>query len=526
MQALQHMGGVCPGLSGPESRQDIRPCTFLTLFSREQIVIPLFQRAYCWGAGSTKHFTSHADAGREVRLVEAWWKDVVKASVVRPHSVGRIVFTRDHGDSQADARPVLCIDGQQRCTTNFLLLAALRDAALHLLREDPEHSSGHQLVSILNRMLYVDPSAAEAWVASAASDGDVEGCLQALQDSGRANFMRLLPSCVDRKHYYECTLGGLLQEAQPSWAGPCELAKESHQGQAKLGFDRLAATALESRKSIEGKLTLLQHLAENALKGMQLMYVEVLNKINQAALFLWMQDSSLMNVMFNPHPGIHLRGVDMVRNFVLSSYMHLSLSEQEQHYSELWLEPLELQCSNVEQMEAVLERFVEVRTGLPLMQTETGSVGKPASERERRAPRLPPSVMERPAKQHGGAKRTRHVCATEAGIYGAANLFAAKLPKEVARLKGGMLYARFRSIAEDIEIRLRSAEMGAPMNTSAAPSNVPMRDVFGNIISDMVATSVPVADPEEEQRQRALARQAHGQLLQEMAVFMEQMASE
>ena len=39
----------CPGLSGPESRQDICRQTFGDFFKRRRrVVIPIFQRRYCW----------------------------------------------------------------------------------------------------------------------------------------------------------------------------------------------------------------------------------------------------------------------------------------------------------------------------------------------------------------------------------------------------------------------------------------------------------------------------------------------
>merc|ERR1711865_637381 len=125
----------------------------------------------------------------------------------------------------------------------------------------------------------------------------------------------------------------------------------------------------------------------------------------------------------------------------------------------------------------MLEAFVEDRTGLSLMDTQAGSVGKPhtnsfwseGSKRSRRAaPPLPPSA--RPSNQPAGGKRKRHICPTEEGIYAAANLFAAKLPKEVPRLKGGMLYARFRSISEEIENSLRVVPMGPPPGNASVAS--------------------------------------------------------
>merc|ERR1712196_88460 len=70
---LVHFSWQCPGLHGPDSKQDIRPMSFAALLTREQIVIPLFQRPYCWGATSSVHRTSHHDQGKECRLVEGWW---------------------------------------------------------------------------------------------------------------------------------------------------------------------------------------------------------------------------------------------------------------------------------------------------------------------------------------------------------------------------------------------------------------------------------------------------------------------
>lgn len=51
-----------------------------------------------------------------------------------------------------------------------------------------------------------------------------------------------------------------------------------------------------------------------------------------------MQEKTLMNVLFNPQPGLMFRGLDMVRNYILSTYMDLPVHRQEQAGSAL--EPL------------------------------------------------------------------------------------------------------------------------------------------------------------------------------------------
>jgi len=474
--------------------------------------------------------------------VEAWWKDAVRASKGRPHQVGKIIFTRDHGDTdEATGRgPVLCIDGQQRCTTSFLLLAALRDAALLLQRQNPGDTIGLDLIHNLNSLLYTDVEAAAAWVKNATASGAAPAALD-LQSTGPGSFMRLVPSWVDRKHFYESVLGGLLQEAQPEWV-PSETTVGSHQGQAKTGFDVLAAEAIAAHDSTENKLLLLRHMGENSMRGMALMYVEVLNEINMTALFLWMQDSSVMNIMFNPQPGIHMTGVDMVRNLVMSSYMDLPLSEQERHYFALWLEPLELRCAGVEHMEVLLEAFIESKTGIGLMETEDGGVGKPTLKAKRprtlKAPVLHPSISSiseecgssaasdagaKRLQERNGKKRKRHVCATEKAIYGAAQLFAAKLPKEVPRLKGGMLYARFRSLVEETEKSLRAAQMCPPLKT--APTlilSAPVVDAFGNPIfstAELHAQSGESVATGPNEEDLVVAQAAREQLLSGLVAF-------
>ena len=67
-------------------------------------------------------------------LVDGYWRDVACEGVAEssPHSVGKVILKPDR-----DRGAVLCLDGQQRCTANMLLLASIhQDAALRLLGQD------------------------------------------------------------------------------------------------------------------------------------------------------------------------------------------------------------------------------------------------------------------------------------------------------------------------------------------------------------------------------------------------------
>ena len=94
----------------------VEPRTFAALFTSNTLVVPLFQRAYCW----------------DERNVRQWWRDAMSERGDDIHSCGPCVFYRSTTHSRDDsAQPVLvCIDGQQRCTTMQLLIICLRDAAL------------------------------------------------------------------------------------------------------------------------------------------------------------------------------------------------------------------------------------------------------------------------------------------------------------------------------------------------------------------------------------------------------------
>ena len=61
VMSLEQMSYECPGLHGPGTRQDIFIQTFAQVLERyPKLIIPLFQRRYCW---TEKQF-------------EKWWNDV------------------------------------------------------------------------------------------------------------------------------------------------------------------------------------------------------------------------------------------------------------------------------------------------------------------------------------------------------------------------------------------------------------------------------------------------------------------
>ena len=88
-------------------------------------------------------------------------------------------------------------------------------------------------------------------------------------------------------------------------------------------------------RSRERKLSELADLAHLALEKMGLTLVEILNEINMAQVFLWLQEKSLFGqgaLLHNPTPGVDFSGADLIRNLILVSVMDQSLGYQAQFY--------------------------------------------------------------------------------------------------------------------------------------------------------------------------------------------------
>ena len=90
------MAYYCPGLHGPDCKQRIEPMTFEKyLQSTPRLVIPLFQRSFCWGKSGSTQTKKFGDTGVKTNLAEGWWRDVHRASSGKPHRVGKIMLYQD-----------------------------------------------------------------------------------------------------------------------------------------------------------------------------------------------------------------------------------------------------------------------------------------------------------------------------------------------------------------------------------------------------------------------------------------------
>lgn len=177
--------------------------------------IPIFQRRYCWGK-------------------EQWntlFGDVLAVvSADRRHQLGRLTCAVG-----SDGR-LLVVDGQQRCTTVSLLLAALRDAMLG------RGGIACAEAAALDAVLFPDAPAMEAWISSGIREG---GERRVIPEGEVLPFAALWPTYCDRASYYAAVLPPRAEaDAGGDWNRPME---------AKQYFlDKICSRSMEELVAIAG----------------------------------------------------------------------------------------------------------------------------------------------------------------------------------------------------------------------------------------------------------------------------------
>ena len=104
----------------------------------------------------------------------------------------------------------------------------------------------------------------------------------------------------------------------------------------------------------------LDQLATAVIDWLALTYIEILNEVNLAQIFVWFQEKTLIGaekMIYNPTPGLNFRASDLVRNLILASYMEKPLSEQELLYREHWFLPIESHLGP--RMDEMLKAFLD-----------------------------------------------------------------------------------------------------------------------------------------------------------------------
>jgi len=285
---LAQMSYRCPGLHGPGTNQDISRQTFAQVLEKyPKLIIPLFQRRYCW---------------TEIQF-ENWWNDVHHGE--RDHLVG-------HNCGKMRVKPnqngeLIVIDGQQRLTTTMIFLAALQNCM-----SDKNKVSKYIMNGKNYRLIpsYLD----------------------------RPAFYSILDN-VENKNHLDDNFENRKDDLSHQWKA-YEYFERKNKQLNNEEIDILFHNALH-------KMSVIIVIIVNEVNLGQIRDLEDWESLGQ--IYLWFQEKSLfgMGALLQSQygPGEFMTGADLVRNLVLTAVANEDLKDQEQFYYQYWLKPLEEKVS-------------------------------------------------------------------------------------------------------------------------------------------------------------------------------------
>jgi hypothetical protein len=311
---LVHGHGGCPGFTGGEARQSIRPRSFRQLLQddTDQIVIPLFQRKYCWlHEQGVKWFS---DLRQKVK--KNGWQGC--------HNTGKAIFKPI---VDGNRRTFVCVDGQQRITTTMILQISARDAATRL--DSP--LGVESIRNITSAILFV---------------------------SGTQSTWKLVPSLADR-HTYSQLISGTVTADDELTSAPNE-----HLLGMKQTFDTCIAESLAEAENDGDKVLMLLDILRQSVDEMYLVSIEIQNDPDLAQVFLWLQEKSLLGMgalLQNLAPGVEFHAADLVRNILFAPFMRkygLGSDHLMSEYKSLWLQPIELPAGSPQAVDALVDTLL------------------------------------------------------------------------------------------------------------------------------------------------------------------------
>jgi len=292
---LAHLSWCCPGLHGPGTKQDIKRQNFKELLSLKGRLIIPLIQ---------RRYCWHRD------LIDRWYRDCRRGSRdhLGSHNTGNLVIKWSEMD-----QGYILIDGQQRVTTTLLLLAAIRDEMKAEMKEEGISS----LLTDIQNFLFLKN-----------------------QDKD----MKLIVCYLDRESFDSIILGK--SDAQ----------QETYQTAAYRQFRDALKEDLRKRTD---KLELLNEIYHQCLEKMSVTRVEVINDIDMAQVFLWLQEKSLLSglMLVNTSPGEALGACDLVRNHLLSPILNKPMKEQDTFYINAWIKPFEERFANRDVFNEAIKRF-------------------------------------------------------------------------------------------------------------------------------------------------------------------------
>ena len=312
----------CPYLHGPNAaKANLLKHTFGTLFADRQVVLPIFQRRYCWTE----------------TIVEKYMSDAFKGGA---HSLEKLIFyvapqTNDSNNNMKKylKEPTLCcIDGQQRTTTTMLILISVRDLLSNSKIFPNNNSKADRLAKNIEKVLFIVKPKTNN------NNDMIRGC-------------RFIPTFLDRPTFFELIFGSTTTTTSTTTSTSTnsnnDNVSDDHILLRKQQIDQILLSRLSTIDDEDQKLTQLSVLCENLLASFQFFSYIIEDAKAGSAVYQWMQQPKMGDAIGNPHPGEPMAFVDLVRNYILSLVGSADHEWQENAYLNHWL-PMEQRHTRVE----------------------------------------------------------------------------------------------------------------------------------------------------------------------------------
>lgn len=263
-----------------------------------QFIIPFFQRGYVWQQKEWKQLFDDINA-HVVPEIEDLGGDLEKDALNADHFFGPIV-AREEGDGTPGMQKFLVIDGQQRITTVYLLLAAIKTKLSEMAHESQkaaEHSN------FLSKYVVNDP------VNNAGA--------------GEYDALKVLSSKGDRYPTYRLVFG--------------ENPQISDQVSADMQRFDQANNGIEDFKKYLGKklardfsdASSLWMLAQILLKSLKIVWIPLGEKDDPQAIFESLNDR-----------GVQLTAPELLCNYLFKPLIKPNSMQHEQMHNKYWLDAI------------------------------------------------------------------------------------------------------------------------------------------------------------------------------------------
>jgi hypothetical protein len=249
-----------------------------------KILLPVFQRRYCWNS--------------ETNQLQNWWKDLNK-TLEDKHHVGKIRFFETLDG-------LLVIDGQQRCCTTLIVLCSLRDS---LKKFDLKDQQVKKLKAELNSIFFSNQEMVHEYKEN-------------LKEGEQLDFIRFSPTFLDRLSFNSILLG----------IKPKIQQDEDFILKSKHFFDeKFSNLCLKEINSIYNQLMSEFSFVHIGIPESQLS--------KRFFIYQWYFEKSLFveRAFSIESPGVKHTVQELVKNFVLSFFIHEAYEIQNQIYQNLWI---------------------------------------------------------------------------------------------------------------------------------------------------------------------------------------------